>query len=54
MQRDFLWSRIGESKKDHLIGWDVVCRPKEFGVLGIGNTFLRNCAILREVALEVP
>ena len=37
MQRDFLWSGIGEGKKDHLISWDVVCRPTEFGDLGIGK-----------------
>ena len=24
LQRDFLWCRVGERKKDHLIRWDVV------------------------------
>ena len=31
MQRDFLLSGTGEGKKDHLIRWDVVSRPKELG-----------------------
>ena len=46
MQRDFLWLRSGEGNKDHLIKWDVVCRPKEFGGLWIGKTSLRNRALL--------
>ena len=46
MQRDFLWLGSGEGKKDHLIKWDVVCRPKEFGGLWIGKTSLRNRALL--------
>lgn len=28
LQRDFLWSSIGESKRDHLARWDLVCKPK--------------------------
>ena len=46
LQRDFLWSRAGEGKKDHLIKWDVVCRPKVMGGLGFGKTSLRNNALL--------
>ncbi|RVW13278.1 hypothetical protein CK203_109411 [Vitis vinifera] len=46
MQRDFLWLGIGYDKKDHLISWDVVCKPREFGGLGIGKTSLRNHALL--------
>ncbi|RVW99862.1 Transposon TX1 uncharacterized 149 kDa protein [Vitis vinifera] len=32
MQRNFLWSGAGEGKKDHLVRWEVVSRPKELGV----------------------
>ena len=46
MQRDFIWSGAGEGKKDHLIRWDVVSRPKELGGLGFGKTSLRNIALL--------
>ena len=46
LQRDFLWSGIGEGKKDHLVRWDVVCKSKEIGGLGFGNISLRNIALL--------
>ena len=37
LQRDFLWSRIREGKRDHLVSWDVVCNPKVKGGLGLGR-----------------
>ena len=46
LQRDFLWSVSGEGKRDHLVKWDLVCRPKEFGTLGFGKIFLRNQTLL--------
>ncbi|RVW71769.1 hypothetical protein CK203_055212 [Vitis vinifera] len=29
----FLWSRVGEGKRDHLVSWDVVYNPKAKGVI---------------------
>ncbi|KAL6321948.1 hypothetical protein AAG906_035857 [Vitis piasezkii] len=46
MQRDFLWSGVGEGKRDHLVRWDVVCKPRVKGGLGIGKIPLRNRALL--------
>ncbi|RVW29709.1 putative ribonuclease H protein [Vitis vinifera] len=46
MQRDFLWSGAGEGKRDHLIRWEVVSRPREMGGLGFGKTSMRNSALL--------
>ncbi|XP_010250619.1 PREDICTED: uncharacterized protein LOC104592815 isoform X3 [Nelumbo nucifera] len=43
--RDFLWE-LGEEKKDHLIRWEVVCRSKEEGGLGLGNVVSKNEALL--------
>ena len=46
LQRDFLWSGIGEGKKDHLLKWEVVCKSKEQGGLGFGKITLRNRALM--------
>ncbi|RVW16749.1 hypothetical protein CK203_076445 [Vitis vinifera] len=46
MQGNFLWSGAREGKKDHLVKWEVVSRPKELGGLGFGKISLRNIALL--------
>ncbi|RVX00585.1 hypothetical protein CK203_036930 [Vitis vinifera] len=54
MQRDFLWPRVGEGKKDHLIRWEVVSRPKKLRGLGFGKTSMRNIALLRKWLWRFP
>ncbi|RVW16200.1 putative ribonuclease H protein [Vitis vinifera] len=54
MQRDFLWSGAGEGKRDHLIRWEVVSRPREMGGLGFGKTSKRNSALLRKWLWRFP
>ncbi|KAJ9709801.1 hypothetical protein PVL29_001319 [Vitis rotundifolia] len=54
LQRDFLWSRIGEGKRDHLVRWDVVCNPKAEGGLGFGKISLRNIALLGKWLWRFP
>ena len=46
MQRDFLWSGVGEGKIDHLVSWDAVCKPMVKRGLGIGKIPLGNRALL--------
>ena len=41
LQRDFLWSGVGEGKKDDLLRWEVVCRSKEQGGLGLQKIYLK-------------
>ena len=54
LQRDFLWSGVGEGKRDHLVRWDVVCKPKEIVGLGFGNIYLRNLALLGKWLWRYP
>ncbi|RVW80574.1 hypothetical protein CK203_051264 [Vitis vinifera] len=37
---------FGEGKRDHLVSWDIVYKPKEFGGLGFGKISPRNQALL--------
>ena len=46
LQGDFLWSGCVEGKKDHLVSWDLVYRPKEVSGLGLGKISLKNQALL--------
>ena len=46
LQREFLWSGVGEGKRDHLVSWDVVCKSKAKRGLGFGKIALRNVALL--------
>ena len=54
LQRDFLSSGVGEGKMDGLLRWEVVCRSKGQGGLGLGNFSLRNCALLRKWLWRFP
>ena len=54
LQRDFLWSRVGEGKRNHLISWDVVCKSRVKRGLGFGKISLRNFALLRKWLWRYP
>ncbi|RVW36137.1 putative ribonuclease H protein [Vitis vinifera] len=54
LQRDFLWSGVGEGKRDHLVSWDVMCNPKTKGGLGLGRISLRNSALLGKWLWRYP
>ena len=46
LQRDFLWSDLGDDPKFHLVDWSTVCTPLSFGGLGIRNLRTFNVALL--------
>ena len=54
MQRDFLWSGVGEGKRYHLVSWDAVCKPMVKRGLGIGKIPLRNRALLGKWLWRFP
>ncbi|RVW73187.1 Pumilio-like 5 [Vitis vinifera] len=54
LQRDFLWSGVGEGKRYHLVTWDVVCKLRAKGGLGFENISLRNLALLGKWLWRYP
>lgn len=38
----FLWSRAGESRRDHLASREVCCKMKLEGGLGLGHLVQKN------------
>ncbi|RVW15726.1 putative ribonuclease H protein [Vitis vinifera] len=54
LQRDFLWSGVGEGKRDHLVRWEAVSKPRSIGGLGIGKIPLRNRALLGKWLWRFP
>ncbi|RVW93506.1 hypothetical protein CK203_035092 [Vitis vinifera] len=53
MQREFLWSGVREGKRDHLVNWDVVCKPKSRGV-GCWKDFYEECRSLGKWLWRYP
>lgn len=43
--RDFLWEG-GRQRKDHLVKWETVMKPKEQRGLGVGKIKERNVALM--------
>ena len=52
LQRDFLWSGAEECKRDHLISWNIVCKPKARGI-GVREDFSKKFHSFREMVVEV-
>ena len=46
IQRNFLWGKGRLDKKPHLVRWEIVCKDKRSGGLGVKNLFWFNKALL--------
>lgn len=51
--RNFLWGDNQESKKMHLVRWEEVCKPREFGGLGLRQARDFNDALLAKLAWQM-
>lgn len=51
--RHYIWGSSAERRKIHLINWDVVCRLKERGGLGVRKSEAMNKALLAKLAWRV-
>ena len=54
LMRDFLWDGGDLVGGEHLVDWEVVCRAKEKGGLGIGNLRKRNKVLLMKWLWRLP
>lgn len=46
IMRNFLWQGNFETRKAHLVAWDLVCSENKKGGLGIRNIWIMNLALL--------
>ena len=46
----FIWGSSGEQRKIHLMNWDLICRPKDCGGLGIRKSAWVNEAFMMKMA----
>ena len=44
--RNFLWEVNDEFGGEHLVAWNIGCKPKELGELDIGHIMKRNKALV--------
>jgi hypothetical protein len=49
IQRSFLWGDTDQSRRPHLVGWDVCCLPKNEGRLGINRPQHMNDVFLMKM-----
>ena len=53
LTRDFLWGSIEDKRKLHMVGWDKVTNPTNFGGLGIFQMKARNSAMLAKLCCNI-
>ena len=51
---DFLWSRVGGPRRDHLVSWEICYKPKKEGELGLGNLVSKNKALAAKWLWHFP
>jgi hypothetical protein len=44
----FFWEGWGDKKKYHIVKWEVLCKPKEYGGLGFTDFRTRNICLLNK------
>lgn len=53
LQRNLLWDSADETRKLHLVQWEKVTTPKNWGGLGVKNLKVVHSALLGEMVVEI-
>ena len=53
LNRDFLWGFTQEKRKLHLVNWNTVTLPKQYGGLGIFQMRTRNEGLLAKLCWRI-
>lgn len=53
MQRDFIWGHNSDTKKIHTIRWHGICKPKNFGGLGLRHFSGMNEACITKLGWKL-
>lgn len=48
--RRYVWREMSTGKKVHLVNWDIMCKSKELGGVGLRKSSLMNKALLSKLA----
>lgn len=51
--RRCVWGEFRSERKTHLLNWDILCRPKAMGGVGLRKASLLNRALLTKLAWRV-
>ena len=53
MQRDFIWKSEAGKRKIHAVSWEMICKEKKNGGLGLRNLEVMNDALLGRVVWNI-
>ncbi|KAI3869618.1 hypothetical protein MKX03_011815, partial [Papaver bracteatum] len=53
LRRNFLWHDKGGQNKIHAIRWDIICKPRWLGGLGIRYLEFHNFSFLSKTAWRI-
>lgn len=50
---NFYWQGLSDKKKYHMIKWEALCRPKNYGGMGFLDTRIMNICLLSKWIIKL-